>query len=30
MMVTRTAGHRQRQIKEKQAEELLANQQVEY
>ena len=30
MMATRAAGHRQRQIKEKQAEELLANQQVEY
>jgi hypothetical protein len=30
MMVTRAAGHHQRQIKEEQAEELLANQQVEY
>jgi hypothetical protein len=30
MMATRAAGHRQCQIKEKQAEELLANQQVEY
>jgi hypothetical protein len=30
MMATCAVGHRQRQIKEKQAEELLANQQVEY
>jgi hypothetical protein len=30
MMATRAVGHRQCQIKEKQAEELLANQLVEY